>query len=542
MSSHFRCAALFFLLFGVAALGQEGAQKPKLATIEGLVTRIGTNEPMPDVRIAATPESGGAPRNATTNAQGKFTIADLPPGRYGLSASRTLFVRPRRDTGALNVTLTPGQHLRDVVIHLAPTAVIAGRIVDSNGEPLRGVRVEAVRYQYRDGSRILTPAGQAQSNDRGEYRIFNLPPGAYYVRASRPPNAFESAPAFLYYPGVTDAQDAIPVTAASGAEAFADFTVTPIATFSVRLRITGALTYSRPPSAQFFVMRQALSVPEIVSFQAESLGDGAYRIPALTPGRYEIFARLRPSVDATPLVLQSGRIAINIGDEDLDAGVVQVRPDAAVSGRFAAAAPLPAAVDPTKVSVVLRPMPGLPAALGASSRNAGGALTEDGAFTIPNVAPGRFRVDVSGLPPGVYLTSARHGGREVLDSGLTVEGDSQGTLELLLGGPESVGAVEGVVRGRDNQPVPDCVVAVVPAPARRANPAAFKSTTTDQSGLFSIRGLLPGEYTVLAWEDLEPGAHQDPEILKAFESRGVKVTVERGRLSVVDVRVVSFEL
>ena len=56
--------------------------------------------------------------------------------------------------------------------------------------------------------------------------------------------------------------------------------------------------------------------------------------------------------------------------------------------------------------------------------------------------------------------------------------------------------------------------------------------------MFSLRGLLPGEYTVLAWEEVENGAYQDSEFLRDFESRGVKATVEGGSRNVVDVRVI----
>jgi hypothetical protein len=165
-------------------------------------------------------------------------------------------------------------------------------------------------------------------------------------------------------------------------------------------------------------------------------------------------------------------------------------------------------------------------------------MTKRGAFTIPNVANGRFRIEVSGLPANVYLTSARYGGAEVIDGGIDVEGNPQGPLDLYLGGAGSVGTIEGVVRSRNGQPADNSVVVIAPAPSRRENPAAFRTAITDQVGLFSVRGLLPGEYTVLAWEGVEAGAYQNPEFLRDFESRGVKATVERGSRNVVDVRVI----
>ena len=51
-------------------------------------------------------------------------------------------------------------------------------------------------------------ANQAQSDDRGEYRLFNLQPGAYYVRATPATNSLQASLAPVYYPGVIDSRDA----------------------------------------------------------------------------------------------------------------------------------------------------------------------------------------------------------------------------------------------------------------------------------------------------------------------------------------------
>ena len=107
-----------------------------------------------------------------------------------------------------------------------------------------------------------------------------------------------------------------------------------------------------------------------------------------------------------------------------------------------------------------------------------------------------------------------------------------------LGGTDSVGAIEGVVKGRNDQVAGNSVVVIVPPPNRRENPAAFRTAITDQRGSFSVQGLLPGEYTLIALEDVDPAAYQNPESLKDFEGSGIKTIVERGSRSVVDIRVI----
>jgi len=145
----------------------------------------------------------------------------------------------------------------------------------------------------------------------------------------------------------------------------------------------------------------------------------------------------------------------------------------------------------------------------------------------------RFRIESADSRQRL-LTSARYRGADVIDNGIDIDGSPQGPLDLYLGGNGSVGTIEGVVRsrtvsrpttaGRDRSPT-----------QRRENPDAFRTATTDQVGLFSVRGVLPGDYTVLAWEEVEAGAYQNPEFLRDFESRGVIVTVEGGSRKVVDV-------
>jgi hypothetical protein len=43
-----------------------------------------------------------------------------------------------------------------------------------------------------------------------------------------------------------------------------------------------------------------------------------------------------------------------------------------------------------------------------------------------------------------------------------------------------------------------------------------------------MKTVVPGKYTVYAWEDVETGAWFDPDFLKTFESWGAKVEVPEG--------------
>jgi hypothetical protein len=156
---------------------------------------------------------------------------------------------------------------------------------------------------------------------------------------------------------------------------------------------------------------------------------------------------------------------------------------------------------------------------------------------LPNVAAGRYQIQLLGLPAETYLVGARSAGKETLDAGYTVSGD-QAPLEVVIGGPASVGIVEGTVVNSRGEPMPGSAVVLVPAAERRNNPSAYRNVFTDQQGNFSLRSVLAGEYKILAWEDVEPGAYMDPEFLKDFETRGETVRVQRGSQNTVSVRII----
>lgn len=105
---------------------------------------------------------------------------------------------------------------------LAPTGVVSGRIFESSGQSAIGIPVRLLRSAYNAEGRVFRTVGTATANDRGEYRIYDVPPGHYYLGAGTPgmPAGSVSAPsrapgaspvanyAMTYYPGVADLTDA----------------------------------------------------------------------------------------------------------------------------------------------------------------------------------------------------------------------------------------------------------------------------------------------------------------------------------------------
>ena len=126
----------------------------------------------------------------TTDGDGKYEFKELPAGRYNVFASKGSYVglsygqqRPFEPGKPLEIL--EAQTVEKVDFALPRGGVITGRIVDEFGEPLADAQVSAQRYQNIAGRRRLVPAGRpAQTNDIGEFRLFAIPPGQYYLSAT----------------------------------------------------------------------------------------------------------------------------------------------------------------------------------------------------------------------------------------------------------------------------------------------------------------------------------------------------------------------
>ena len=209
-------------------------------------------------RFGARNSPGG--RGVLTDDTGLFQLVELPAGRYTLSVSKSGFVSlsygQRRPLQAgTPLQLADGQEIKDIEFRLPRGSVIAGHVYDETGDPMPGVMVRVLRYQYQQGDRRLVPAGTAQTDDQGQYRVWGLMPGDYYVdaqsrinlpfggpagrrrrragrwrgrgdrragrrgrgqqrraRSSQPDDENQKAYAPTYFPGVTSITEAQPIT------------------------------------------------------------------------------------------------------------------------------------------------------------------------------------------------------------------------------------------------------------------------------------------------------------------------------------------
>jgi hypothetical protein len=145
----------------------------------------------------------------------------------------------------------------------------------------------------------------------------------------------------------------------------------------------------------------------------------------------------------------------------------------------------------------------------------------NGTFRLTNVPLDRYHVNVSELPSGAYIKSVLYNGDDVTVSSMDVSA-SGGTLEIVLSA--KAGEIGGVVQDSQGKALPDVVVSAWPANVPKGEGDDHAAvTTTDQSGMFRFGNLAPGEYRVLAWEDVEDGLARHRPFCALFNSTAAKV-------------------
>jgi Carboxypeptidase regulatory-like domain len=167
-------------------------------------------------------------------------------------------------------------------------------------------------------------------------------------------------------------------------------------------------------------------------------------------------------------------------------------------------------------------------------------VAEDGKFSLKNIFAGRYGVRVTGLAENSYVKSVKLGNQELDQNGADLSGadlSKGGTgLEILIS--RSGAQVAGTVMGQDDRPMSGATVTLIPESGRESS---YRSMSADADGTFTMKGLPPGKYAILAWEDVEPGAYQDAEYVKPFNGLSQALVLEENAKAKVTLKAVPFD-
>lgn len=184
------------------------AVKSGTSVIRGRVVAADTGAVIKRAKVTLDSGNPLESRSTTTDLEGRFEFAELAAGSYRVSAMKGIFVtseygqRRPFDRGK-PIELGEGQAVETIEVALPRGGIVAGVVLDDVGDPATGVRVTAMRLQFREGKRGLVNIGRpVETNDLGQYRIYGLPPGSYFVSAL-PSSANPMIPMFTTAGGAT---------------------------------------------------------------------------------------------------------------------------------------------------------------------------------------------------------------------------------------------------------------------------------------------------------------------------------------------------
>jgi protocatechuate 3,4-dioxygenase beta subunit len=511
--------------------------------IEGVVTRTDGTTPIAGARVVLRKDQSVRAESdygTMTSSDGRFVFKDVATGRYRLLVKQPGYVeaeygqkRPNRPGSVLD--LSRPLELHDIRIQMTAGSVISGRVYDQNGQPLETVQIQLVQPRYQSDGRIIPlMVSGATTNDLGEYRLYWIAPGTYYVVAtviSRNPQTdtalneqfagTESTFVPTFYPNSFDDAHAIPIKVEAGTELRAiDLTMTRLRAVHVRGQIIDGLTGQPVPGARVSVrLKQEgwANLGSVMSVMSGLAGD--FDLRRVAPGTNSF---------SVVMTLSGGRQASNytdvqVGDRDISDLRLVLQSPTSISGRL-----LFENGEPRNGALSFSDMNG--------TVGYGAAVMPNGDFNLVAISPGVFRVSLNGFPDNFFIRSAVSGSRDVLREGLDTTAGPSEALEIRVA--STAGLVQGNVTDDRSNPATGVQVVLIPAADRALRPDLFRNSMTDQLGHFSIRGVPPGGYKLFAWLDIEPGIYHDPGFLEPYEKLGASVQVDEGGMVSANLKVI----
>ncbi len=494
-------------------------------SVSGVVVNDADRSPVR--KAAVTIASIGQDRSfavAITDGSGRFTLPDIPAGRYRLHATRNGFLtvsygatKPQRQGTIME--LASAEQRTAITLHLVPIHTISGTVYDAEGDPLPNIQVTLYTRLFDRGKPRYQQVGGASTNQQGHYELNgSILPGQYWALAqghaqpalrthpvaivgeTLPPETL--APQFYSHADRLSA--ATPIVVSPGSDTpNIDFQLNYAPQLTVHGTVSGVPDPSRGVAVQVepetFMLNQRVNNGRIHI----DPGQPTFRVSGLVPGPYRIIASAGNRRTVARVQLSSADTEVNL----------TLPPGIPLNGTVVLQGPGSA---PSKDRrVVLFPGDGLP------SQGPVQASVKAGDFSFAEVPAGIWDINVTPLPPGSYIKSMRLGKQDVLLEDMEIGPNSKGPLSIVIS--TAAPKVEGTLT------TPTSATVLAAPTGDLAKVFSFYSTThTDEKGHFKFEGLNPGAYRFYAFQDLDPGAWQDPAFLTPFETQSKALDLKEG--------------
>jgi protocatechuate 3,4-dioxygenase beta subunit len=519
----------------VAAVWPLAAQAPPrdtaspsgTAVIRGRVMAVGDDRPLAKVQVRVFSSALKIDNATLTDANGRYEFTGLAAGRYTIACSKANFVRAsygqRRPLGpGLPIDVANGQVVTRIDVALRRTGVVSGRVVDEFGDPAVGALVMPMRYQFINGERRLQQSGRgAPTNDIGEYRIYGLMPGRYFIAATT--NRFASgesndrtAYAPTYYPGTGNVAEAQRLMVTAG-QTITSINLSLLPVTAAHISGVALDAQGRPLAGAYVNLARRLGFG-MFGGSTQVRADGSFALGGVTPGDY----KLRASVPGIQDEVATAEVTVNGGDvTDIQLGLTKA---STLRGRivFERGDAKPPQASAIRVNAF---HPDSMTAMGGFAN-----AKDDSTFEVkPSAGRVLIRAGIFGTGEWRLKRIVTADGVDVTDAGLDVAANA--TIDgIVVELTSRHSEVSGSVTDAGGARIRDCVVVAFAQDQQRwtAQTRYFGTSRPDVDNTFRLR-LPAGDYYAAAFEELETlVSYNDPDVLQQLRDRAITFTIADG--------------
>lgn len=454
---------------------------------------------------------------------GKFVFPTVPAGKYSLTGMKHGFIPAaydQHDQFSTAIVTGAGLETGNLLLRLAPNAIIFGKILDEAGDPVRNATVTLYYDDHEEGLHQVRESKKAQTDDLGAYELPSLRPGTYYLSATatpwyavHPPSAtphsgsgeyssssvmvdrsLDVAYPVTYYPDVTDADSATPIPLRGGERMQVDIHLNPVPALRLLFRVPGDNQhgYSFPRFEQ-----HSFEDPTFINAAiAAMVSPGVIEVTGIPAGRYDV------QLQGAGQSLQMSGIDLTNEGQEVDASAGEALSDVKVTVQ------VPGETKITELAVGLRSK--------GRIRTGVFGLNEKGETELRQISAGRYEVFLLSSGKTYYITRMSAEGAEV--SGHTVAITAGTSPSLALAAIPGSVMVEGVAK-RAGKPFAGAMVVLVPKNVE-GNRDLFRRDQSDLDGTFSLRDVTPGSYTLVAIENGWDLDWSQPGVIAVYAKQG----------------------
>jgi hypothetical protein len=530
------------------ALAQEAARPaPANAEItsvaEGTVLNELTKEPLQGVKvdlftvdaISDDPNWDAAAYSAVTDIAGRFRVENVKAGKYEVRCGKDGFVPGRVVPGAVSgperVTFALGETRGGLSYTLAPAAIVSGRVLDEDHNPIRNASVALpMPFGPDDGKHgMILRLAAVKTNETGEYRLNSLWPGDYYLEATPPPavaGAAATKPASdgprralvtTYYPGASDPAQAMLIKLSAGQELGGQDIV--LRREKV-VNVSGHVLASDGAAAKSITLSLAPRYLVGSSYTIDTDNHGAFTIQDLQPGDYIFLVADKNSNDAPITYIQ-----LPVGDNDRENVTLRMQTLEASGAFVLEGSDKSDKKDVDYSGCHIRAMPTASDLVGLVNAT----VKHDGTFRLARLMAGSVTLGALCRAGGEsYIQSILVGGTDVFGTEVDSADLAANGIKVIVRNDAARAGGTLDIPPEKRAALKSPLVVLLPTDARLRRAGTIATSAIDGNNHFQHTGVRPGEYLAFAFEQANQSTFEDPHFYTLIQSKGERAILAPG--------------